>query len=122
MQRYGVRSNAVAPFAWSRMIATLPENTPDEKARVARIKQMTPEQVAPLVSYLLGDQAHQISGQVFVVRGNEVMLMSQPRPIRTMALSDGWTIESLASHFAPAIESSLVPLETSPQVFSYDPV
>jgi hypothetical protein len=54
---------------------------------------MTPEQVAPLVSYLLGDQAHQISGQVFVVRGNEVMLMSQPRPIRTMALSDGWTIE-----------------------------
>jgi hypothetical protein len=85
-------------------------------------KQMTPEQVAPLVSYLLGDQAHQISGQVFVVRGNEVMLMSQPRPIRTMALSDGWTIESLASHFAPAIESSLVPLETSPQVFSYDPV
>lgn len=122
MARYHVRSNAVAPFAWSRLIGTLPENTPEEKARVARMRRMTPEQVAPLVAYLLGDDAGHISGQVFVVRGNEVMLMSQPRPIRTMARNDGWTTELLAEHFGPAIASSLVPLETSPQVFSYDPV
>jgi NAD(P)-dependent dehydrogenase (short-subunit alcohol dehydrogenase family) len=122
MARYNVRSNAIAPFAWSRLIGTLPENTPAEKARVARMKRMTPEQVAPLVTYLLGDEATDISGQVFVVRGNEVMLMSQPRPIRTMARPDGWTTQLLADHFGPAIKSSLVPLETSPQVFSYDPV
>lgn len=122
MARYHVRSNAVAPFAWSRLIGTLPENTPQEKARVDRMKRMTPEQVAPLVAYLLDDGARDISGQVFVVRGNEVMLMSQPRPIRTMARKDGWTTDLLADHFGPAIRSSLVPLETSPQVFSYDPV
>jgi len=122
MARYHVRSNAIAPFAWSRLIGTLPENTPAEKARVARMKRMTPEQVAPLVGYLLGDEAADVSGQVFVVRGNEIMLMSQPRPLRTMARLDGWTSETLASHFGPAIRSSLVPLETSPQVFAYDPV
>ncbi|MGK3203141.1 SDR family NAD(P)-dependent oxidoreductase [Amycolatopsis sp. MEPSY49] len=122
MARYHVRSNAIAPFAWSRLIDTLPENTPEEKARVARMKRMTPEQIAPLVVYLLGDDAGEVSGQVFVVRGNEVMLMSQPRPLRTMARNDGWTPQLLADHFGPAVRSSLVPLETSPQVFSYDPV
>lgn len=122
MARYNVRSNAIAPFAWSRLIGTLPENTTEEKARVARMKRMTPEQVAPLVSYLLGDEAKDVSGQVFVVRGNEIMLMSQPRPIRTMARNDGWTSGLIAEHFGPAVRSSLVPLETSPQLFSYDPV
>jgi NAD(P)-dependent dehydrogenase (short-subunit alcohol dehydrogenase family) len=122
MARYSVRSNAVAPFAWSRLIGTLPEDTPAEKARVARMKAMTPDQIAPLVGFLLSDAAADITGQVFVVRGNEVMLMSQPRPMKTMARPDGWTEESLAGQFAPAIRSSLVPLETSPQLFSYDPV
>jgi NAD(P)-dependent dehydrogenase (short-subunit alcohol dehydrogenase family) len=122
MARYGVRSNAIAPFAWSRLIGTLPENTPEEKARVARMKRMTPEQIAPLVGYLLSDDAKDVSGQVFVVRGNEIILMTQPRPLRSMTRVDGWTHERIAEHFAPAVRSSLVPLETSPQVFSYDPV
>ena len=122
MARYNVRSNAIAPFAWSRLIGTLPEDTPAEKARVARMKAMTPDQIAPLVGFLLSDAAAEITGQVFVVRGNEVMLMSQPRPIKTMARPDGWTEETLAGQFAPAIRSSLVPLETSPQLFSYEPV
>jgi hypothetical protein len=39
-----------------------------------------------------------------------------------MARPDGWTEETLAGQFAPSIRSSLVPLETSPQLFSYDPV
>jgi NAD(P)-dependent dehydrogenase (short-subunit alcohol dehydrogenase family) len=122
MARYNVRSNAIAPFAWSRLIGTLPEDTAEDKARVARMKAMTPDQIAPLVGFLLSDAAADITGQVFVVRGNEVMLMSQPRPIKTMARPDGWTEETLAGQFAPAIRSSLVPLETSPQLFSYDPV
>ncbi|HEY1702492.1 MAG TPA: SDR family NAD(P)-dependent oxidoreductase [Trebonia sp.] len=122
MARYGVRSNAIAPFAWSRLIGTLPENTPEEKARVARMKRMTPEQIAPLAGYLLSDDAKEVSGQVFVVRGNEIILMTQPRPLRSMTRVDGWTHERIAEHFGPAVRSSLVTLETSPQVFSYDPV
>ncbi len=122
MARYNVRSNAIAPFAWSRLIGTLPEETDAEKARVARMRRMTPEQIAPLVEYLLSDAAEDVTGQVFVVRGNELMLMSQPRPMRTMARLEGWTADTVTTHFAPAIRSSLVPLETSPELFSYDPV
>jgi len=30
MQRYNVRSNCIAPFAWSPLIATIPTDTPDQ--------------------------------------------------------------------------------------------
>jgi NAD(P)-dependent dehydrogenase (short-subunit alcohol dehydrogenase family) len=122
MARYNVRSNVIAPFAWSRLIGTLPDDTDAEKARLARMKRLTPEQIAPLAEFLLDDAATDVTGQVFVVRGNELMLMSQPRPLRTVARLEGWTASTVAAHFAPAIRSSLVPLETSPQLFSYDPI
>jgi len=122
LARFGVRSNAIAPFAWSRLIGTLPENTEAERARVAKFRSMTPEQVAPLAAYLLGDLAKDVTGQIFVVRRNEIMLMSQHRPIRTLHRGEGWNQENLADQLVPALRSSFVPLERSPDVFSWDPV
>src|SRR5437762_3306803 len=52
MQRFNVRSNCIAPFAWTRMIDSIPAQTPEEKARVERFQQMTPEKIAPLTVYL----------------------------------------------------------------------
>ena len=66
MQRFNVRSNCIAPFAWSRMIGSIPTETDAEKERVARLQQMTPEKIAPLVVYLGSDRADGISGQIFV--------------------------------------------------------
>ncbi|NEV80602.1 SDR family NAD(P)-dependent oxidoreductase, partial [Rhodopseudomonas sp. BR0C11] len=83
MQRFNVRSNCVSPFAWSRLIGTIPTETEDEKARVARMQQMGPEKIAPLSVYLLGDAAKDVSGQIFAVRMNEIFLMGQSRPIRS---------------------------------------
>src|SRR6188768_2317431 len=57
MARYGVRSNCVSPFAWSRLIGTIPTGSPEERERVERIKAMGPEKIAPLVVYLLSDLA-----------------------------------------------------------------
>jgi NAD(P)-dependent dehydrogenase (short-subunit alcohol dehydrogenase family) len=122
MARYNVRSNCIAPFAWSRMIGSIPAETPAEKARVERIQQMTPEKIAPLAVYLACDRADGISGQIFSVRNNEIFLFSQPRPIRTLHRSDGWTVEALDAQLKGAFAASFTPLERSADVFSWDPV
>jgi len=122
MARFNVCSNCVAPFAWTRMIDSIPAETEAEKARVARIREMTPEKIAPLVVYLGSDRADGISGQIFSVRNNEIYLFNQTRPIRTLHRSDGWTPEKLDAQLKGAFAASFTPLDRSSDVFSWDPV
>lgn len=122
MQRSNVRSNCIAPFAWSRMISSIPTETEADKARVAKLKQMTPDKIAPMVAFLGSDAAAHISGQIFAVRNNEIFLMSQSRPVRSLHRGGGWTPETLAEQLPAAFGPSLTPLERSADVFSWDPV
>ena len=122
MERFNVRSNCMSPFAWSRMIGTIPTTTPEEKARVERIKQMTPDKIAQVVVFLASDVSAPITGQIFATRMNEVYLMSQSRPIRSVHRSEGWTVQTLAEHMAPALKPHFYPLERSGDVFTWDPV
>ncbi len=122
LQKFKVRSNCIAPFAWSRMTSSIPTDTPEQAARVEKFKQMTPAKIAPLAVYLLSDAAADVNAQVFVVRNNEVFLMSQPRPLRSVHRGEGWTPETLASHGMPALKRSFVALERSADVFSWDPI
>jgi NAD(P)-dependent dehydrogenase (short-subunit alcohol dehydrogenase family) len=122
MERFKVRSNCVAPFAWTRMIDSIPAETEEEKARVAKFHEMTPEKIAPLVVYLGSDRADGISGQIFSVRNNEIYLFNQTRPIRTLHRSDGWTPEKLDAQLKGAFAASFTPLDRSSDVFSWDPV
>jgi len=122
MQKFNVRSNCVAPFAWSRMVSSIPTETEADKVRVAKLKQMTPEKIAPLVVFLGSDRAAGISGQIMAVRNNEVFLMSQPRPVRSLHRGEGWSAESLSEQLPGAFGPSLTPLERSADVFSWDPV
>ena len=71
MGRFRVRSNCIAPFAWSRLIGTIPTNTDEEKARVAKIQQMTPEKIAPC-DCTMQRRGKEVSGQIFGVRNNEI--------------------------------------------------
>jgi hypothetical protein len=75
-----------------------------------------------LIAFLGTDAAEGVSGQIFGVRGNEVYLYNQPRPIRIMARTDGWTPEKLAEHWLPAVKSSFTPLERTRDVYPWDPV
>ncbi len=122
MQKFNVRSNCIAPFAWSRMIGSIPVETEAEKARVDRMKQMTPAKIAPLAVALASDAGKTVSGQVFAVRNNEIFLMSQPRPIRSVHRGEGWTPETVAQHALPALSGSFYALDRSSDVFTWDPV
>jgi NAD(P)-dependent dehydrogenase (short-subunit alcohol dehydrogenase family) len=122
MQRFGVRSNAVAPFAWTRMIDSIPTNTPEQQKRVEGLKQLVPEKIAPFVTALLSDAGAGVTGQIFGVRNNEIYLFSQPRPIRTAHKSDGWTPETIAERVFPMFANDFYPLVRSGEVFTWDPV
>jgi NAD(P)-dependent dehydrogenase (short-subunit alcohol dehydrogenase family) len=122
MQKFNVRSNCISPFAWSRMIGSIPTETPEEQARVDRLKQMTPAKIAPLAVCLASDAAKDVNGQIFAVRNNEIFLMSQPRPVRSVHRSEGWSAQTVASHALPALKASFHELERSGDVFSWDPI
>jgi NAD(P)-dependent dehydrogenase (short-subunit alcohol dehydrogenase family) len=122
MARFGVRSNCIAPFAFTRMIESIPAQTEAEKQRVERLAQMTPDKIAPLAVYLGSDAASGISGQIFAVRNNEIFLFNQPRPIRVIHRSDGWTPERLEAQLKGAFGASFTPLERSGDVFAWDPI
>jgi NAD(P)-dependent dehydrogenase (short-subunit alcohol dehydrogenase family) len=122
MARYNVRSNCIAPFAWSRMIGSIPTDTPDQKARVEKLKTMQTSKIAPMAVFLVSDAAKDVSGQIFAVRANEIFLISQNRPLRSVHRAEGWTPEQIAVHAIPALRAHFYPLERSQDVFDWDPV
>jgi NAD(P)-dependent dehydrogenase (short-subunit alcohol dehydrogenase family) len=121
MKRFGVRSNCVAPFAFTRMVGTIPANDEANRRRLEIAKRMTPEKIAPLVVALVSDQAADVTGQVFGSRMNELILFTQTRPLRTTQTGEGWTPESVLSHALPAMRPSFYPLDISSHVFTWDP-
>jgi len=117
-----VRSNTIAPFAWTRMIATIPITDEASAQRVARMRDaMRADQVAQLAVALASDRAKQVSGQIFGVRGNEIVLFSQPRPIASATRTEGWTPESLLSQGLGVLAPKFTDLGVSASVFPYDP-
>lgn len=122
MERVGVRSNCIAPFAWSRMTASIPSETEAEKQRVERMKSMSADKIAPLVAFLASDASKDVTNQIFAVRKNEIFLFSKPRPVRSMHRSEGWTAETIATDLLPAFKPSFTPNERSGDIFGWDPV
>jgi NAD(P)-dependent dehydrogenase (short-subunit alcohol dehydrogenase family) len=122
MAKYGVTSNCISPFAWSRMIGAIPAETSDQKARVEKLQRMESAKIAPLAVYLASDAAKDVTGQIFAVRANEIFLMSQSRPLRSVHRAEGWTPESIAEVAIPAMRAHFYALDRSQDVFSWDPI
>jgi NAD(P)-dependent dehydrogenase (short-subunit alcohol dehydrogenase family) len=118
-----VRSNTIAPFAWTRMIATIPIKDEASAKRVDRMKNMMrADQVAQLAVGLASPACKDVSGQIFAARGNEVLLMSQPRPVRAIGKVEGWTPETIANHCMPALKPSFFDLAPTTGTFGWDPI
>jgi NAD(P)-dependent dehydrogenase (short-subunit alcohol dehydrogenase family) len=122
MARYNVTANCISPFAWTRMIGTIPTETEAQKARVEKVKKMSPAHIAPMAAFLASDTAKDVTGQIFGVRGKEIMLFSHERPIMRVHHAEGWTPERIADMFPGTLQHHLVPLVTSGQYFNYDPL
>jgi NAD(P)-dependent dehydrogenase (short-subunit alcohol dehydrogenase family) len=122
MARYNVTANCISPFAWTRMIGTIPTETEAQKARVEKIKKLSPAHIAPVAAFLASDAAKDVTGQVFGVRGKEIMLFGHERPIMRVHHAEGWTVERLLEMFPGTLQHHLVPLVTSGQYFNYDPL
>ena len=122
MQRFGVRSNCIAPFAWTRMIDSIPVNNAEQAKRVEGLKKLVPERVAPCAVALLSSAAIGISGQIFGVRNNEIFLFTQNRPFRTAHTAEGWTPDSVVERVFPQFQQDFYPLLRSGELFTWDPV
>ena len=101
LQKYGVTANAIAPVANTRMAANVPGGTAETGE---------PEDVAPMVVYLLSDRARDITGQTYTVVGGKVALWSQPREIREMTKDGRWTPEELADQLPDAVGFDRMPM------------
>jgi NAD(P)-dependent dehydrogenase (short-subunit alcohol dehydrogenase family) len=123
MSRYRVRSNCIAPSAFSRMIEAIPTKTPEQAAHVEmRRKKMGPAQIAPMAVFLCSEAANEVTGQIFSVRANEIFLISQPRPIRSAHHGEGWTPQLIRDRVLPGFKASFTPLERSRDVLSWEPM
>jgi NAD(P)-dependent dehydrogenase (short-subunit alcohol dehydrogenase family) len=122
MARFNVRSNCIAPFAFTRMIESIPAQSEQDKRRIEAFQRMTPEKIAPLAVFLCSDAASGITGQILSVRNNEIYLFNQPRPVKTISRAGGWTPQQIAAELNPAFASLFTPLERSEDVFNWDPI
>jgi NAD(P)-dependent dehydrogenase (short-subunit alcohol dehydrogenase family) len=100
LERYGVRVNAIAPAAFTRLIATIPGRTSQEDS--TEWSPLDPGNISPFVAYLSTADCP-IKGRVFLVRAGDVYLF-QPFAIIDEIHKEGqWTVEELqekAAHFA----------------------
>jgi NAD(P)-dependent dehydrogenase (short-subunit alcohol dehydrogenase family) len=119
--RFGVRANAIAPFAWTRMTGSVPAgDDPQARARIEALRLTEAADCAPLAAYLLSEAAHDVSGQVFAVRGTEILLFTLPRPARRATRAGGWTAAEMAAAM-DELREGFVPLEVTADLFPYPP-
>ncbi|MEV5003953.1 SDR family oxidoreductase [Nocardioides sp. LML1-1-1.1] len=99
LERYGVRVNAIAPVARTRLTLQTPGMGDLLAAEPGGWDKWAPGNVTPLVSYLVQEDCH-ISGQVFSVMGGHVGLEQGWTLVDQWNRDSAWTEEELAKALA----------------------
>jgi NAD(P)-dependent dehydrogenase (short-subunit alcohol dehydrogenase family) len=114
--------NAIAPFAWTRMTASIPVTDKASEERVEKIKRMKPDYIAALAVYLCSDAAKDITGQCFGVRAGEIIVFGFPQPLRAVHHSGGWTPEEIGERAMQALSPYFTPPQVTTDLFPYEPM
>jgi NAD(P)-dependent dehydrogenase (short-subunit alcohol dehydrogenase family) len=120
MGRSRVTCNAVAPFAASRVTETIQPANPAQATYKERALKVSPAHVARLVGYLAGPRAQNVTGQLFGVRGREVFLFGQPRPVARLIAPNG--AEMLADAIQSEFAGKFANAQTDLEAFNSEPV
>ncbi|MDO8409891.1 MAG: SDR family NAD(P)-dependent oxidoreductase [Phenylobacterium sp.] len=114
-ERNNVRSNCLAPVAWTRMTQSVPvKDEAAAKRREAMAAAIRADQPARLSVALVSPAASHVSGQIFGASGENIILYSQPRPISTQTKEEGWSVDTILSEAVPAMSDKFFPLSRGP--------
>ena len=122
LARAGVTCNAIAPFAATRVTAMINPANEAQAEYKARALKVSPDHVAAVVTWLCSPAARHVSGQLFGVRGREIFLFSQPRPIAQLVRDPQWDDTQLATAIEGALQHAFTDLTTDLENFNSEPV
>ncbi|GER01676.1 3-hydroxyacyl-CoA dehydrogenase [Iodidimonas gelatinilytica] len=123
LARAGITANAIMPFAATRVTESLPPVTDLLKDYKARALKLPAKPVAVAAAWLASDLGRNVTGQLIGVRGRDVFLMSQPRPIaHAIAKGTGWDEPSLAHATQSLFNDHYVDLQSDLEAFNIDPL
>ena len=114
-ERNNVRSNCLAPVAWTRMTQSVPIK--DEAAaarRAVMAEKIRADQPARFSVAMVTPAAANVSGQIFGSSGEQIILYSQPRPVVTLNKEEGWTVDSILKEAVPAMAPKFFDLNRAP--------
>jgi len=111
--RYGITCNAIAPRAWTRLTATIPDARPNQPQQEGstedRLAALDPDMIAPMTTFLATDHAWNINGQVFHVYSGHISVLQHPTPWRSVFKPGMWELDELTARVPTLLEGTANP-------------
>ncbi len=103
--RFGIRCNAIRPFAVTAQVGEYNEHsvrwrrlmdvTMGPSSTMSSAEELAPSKIAPFAAWLCTDVAAGVTGRTFLLVGDRVSLLSEPSPKRSIEQLGGWTLDDL---------------------------
>jgi NAD(P)-dependent dehydrogenase (short-subunit alcohol dehydrogenase family) len=119
LQRAQITANAVAPFARTRVTDIIQPANEAQKTYKERALRIGAHHVANLVTALCTPAAKAITGQLLGVRGREVFLFGQPRPVARLEVE---APSALAADLTARLGGKFTDMTTDLEAFNTEPL
>ncbi|WP_062892307.1 SDR family oxidoreductase [Mycobacterium avium] len=97
LDRYGVRVNAIAPIARTRLtLATPGIGALMGEPKEGELDLFSPANISPLVGYLASDKCP-LTGKVFAVQGGAISELAGWHDVKTIETDGAWLIDDIAA-------------------------